>query len=154
MVLKKIGHVLGTRDKRLAGAIDVELRGDVDVKYDVARRRLVSAGASIARGELRQAIVRGLSDLGIADRLDAAAKIALEALSVSERDPRVPKPVKPLENEEILQAVLGELPSGEWPPGLHHLIAERLNIRPSLCYRAISTLLESGRITKPKRDER
>jgi hypothetical protein len=146
MTLNKVGRVLGARDRRLAGAIDVELRGDTDVKYDVARDRLVKAGASIARRELRQAIVRGLRDLGVADRFDDAARIALE--SPSEYSADKTKAFKPVENEEVLKAVLREIPRGKWPFGLHRLIAERLDISPTLAYRVISTLLESGRISK------
>ncbi len=149
MALRKVGRVLGQRERRLSGVIDVELRADPDVKYDVARDRLVEVGATLARQELRQAIVLGLRDLGIANRLDEEAQKALESPREYYRYPI--RDFRPFENEEVLlKAVMGEIPPGKWPVGLHRIIAERLSISPSLVYRAMSALLESGRIIKDK----
>jgi molecular chaperone HtpG len=144
MILNKTGRVLGSKERRLAGAIDVEIRGDMDVKYDVARNRLVEEGSSVARREIRSAVVSGLKEMGIADRLDDAGREAL--------DPVVPTigantwKVKPVTNEAVLDAVQGELPVGKWPFGLHRIIAARLDISASLAHRAISTLIELGRV--------
>jgi molecular chaperone HtpG len=148
MNLKKIGRVLGYREQRLAGAIDVEIRGERDVQYDVARHRLVGGGAAIARSELRQTIVKGLHELGVAERLDETASQALDARAVVLTDGKA-RTVRTITDQALLDAVRAEIPKGRWPLGLHDIIAERLGITRTIAFRAISTLISSGRVLHP-----
>jgi signal transduction histidine kinase len=147
MSLKKLGSVLGSKGDRIPGAIDVELLGDEDVKYDVARRKLIGQGVMIVRQELRSAIVQGLKDMGIYARLHAetlkAIADATQKLNVTPKGST--RPVDP----HVLSVVRDALPDYKWPVGLHHMLAEQLGISPGLVYRAIGALLETGSVRKP-----
>ncbi|MFN0056019.1 MAG: ATP-binding protein [Planctomycetales bacterium] len=143
MKLRNVGRILGRHTSRIAGVIDVELRGDADIKYDVSRDRLIGEGLAIARRDLRESILAGLSELGIVHRLDSAARAGLEPNSGALVDRKFGR-VRPLEDEEVLAAVRQEIPARPWPVGLHRIVAERLGIRPSIAFRAIETLLAAG----------
>ena len=52
--------------------------------------------------------------------------------------------VRPVTDEALLEKVQELVPSGDWPKGLHKLIADQLSISHNLGVRALGTLLSSG----------
>ncbi len=139
---------------RITGAIDIELIGDDDIQYDVSRDKLIGTGVTIARNELKTAIVRAAKELGYYDRFHEETKTAIEYIDSGKPvDPERRHSVQRLDNESILSAVLKAISKDPWPPGLHRIIADKLEIRPHAEFKAISTLIEDGRLQKPKRDE-
>jgi|GEM_PF-1545641 len=154
MVSKNIGTVLGKKNLRITGAIDIELTGDDDIQYDVSRDKLIGTGITIARNELKTAIIQAVKELGYYNRLHEETKTAIEYVACGKPvDTEKLHNVQPIDNESILSAVLKVAPKEPWPPGLHRIIAEKLEIQPHVVYRAISTLIESGRLQKPMKDD-
>jgi ribosomal protein S25 len=145
MSMSKLARVLGAGKERFAIAIDVEVPGEEDIRYDVARNKVVGSGILAVRRELRWAIIKGLRSLNVLDRLDEETRLAIEVpkrpvITSAEHSPSVAP--------EVLAAVRDLIPSAQWPVGMHQLIANELGIPPSIAYRAISALLASGEIRK------
>jgi hypothetical protein len=147
MGLPNIGRILGRKGARISGVIDVELRGESEIKYDAARNRLIGDGLAIARADLREAILSGLRELGFVDRLDSDTREMLEAAAAIGLNGQ-PLKVRLLDDPEILAAVLAAIPAPPWPLGLHHIVGTQLGLRPSIVYRAISALIATGRLAK------
>jgi molecular chaperone HtpG len=145
MNIKRLGRILGHSGStsRIAAALDIDIRGDADVSYDVARNRLVGTGANVVARELHRTIISGIKDLGVYDRLDEKTKLILNRRVSLDRN------FKPVEDTKILNMVEKSIPQGIWPQGLHRQVAESLGITTNLAYRAISTLIAIGRIVKP-----
>lgn len=148
MVLKRIGRIFGK--KKIFGVLDIDLKGDKTITYDIARKRIVSSGASITRVDIRSALVEGLKDLGIIERLDKQATTTLAQWLYEYDDILWDKGSRPIKDDKILNDVFDAMPKKFWQIGVHHIIAERLKIPPGIVYRAISTMIESGRLKKPK----
>ena len=148
MAMKKLGRILGTgiTGKELFTiAVDVEVPGEEDIRYDVARNRVVGSGVITVRSELRRAIIKGLQALNVMDRLDEETRLTIEVPKRFDHPmPEAPPKVDP----EVLSAVRELIPPTRWPIGMHHSIATRLGIAPSLAYRAITALLVSGQVMK------
>jgi len=159
MTVKKLGKVLGTLDEPFVSAIDVEVPGDVDISYDVARNKVVGAGINIVKRELRSAVLKGLRSQGITERCDQHTLLVLcksphsIRMDTSLKVPGLPagdRPVPgiPIVAPEVLAAVREQLPSPPWPVGMHHMIADTLGITPNLVFRAIGALIASGQVSK------
>jgi signal transduction histidine kinase/ribosomal protein S25 len=148
MAMKKLGQILGagsTGKDRFALAVDVEVPGKEDIRYDVARNKVVGSGVLSVRRELRSAIIKGLRGSNVFDRLDQETKSAME----SPKWPVISGAGAPLDlPEEVLAAVRELVPKRHWPVGMHRIIADRLGISPSLTHRAISALIAAGLIHK------
>jgi len=134
--------------------IDVDVRGDADIEYDVSRTRLVGTGSLTLRVDLREAVEGGLRDMGIYDRLVPVSKRVVDTRPelIAQSKPVMqgkPREIRLVDDEELLQTVAEKLPKDEWPLGIHKRIAEACNISYGLAYRAISTLLIQKRVIKP-----
>lgn len=149
MSLKRLGRVLG-RNQRIAAAIDVELRGDEDILYDVARNKLVGSGGLIARNELRKVIIEGIKGLWVYEQLHEQTKAIIDQWFTEDGRPIKGIVFKPVKDDMVLSAIIDVMPREKWPIGIHRIVAEKLNIPAGLAHRAISTLLEDGRLKKPE----
>jgi len=69
MTLKKVGKILGRGKNRIALVLDIEIRGDEQVEYDISRDRIVGAHAVFIRSGLDEAICKGLVDTSVMERL-------------------------------------------------------------------------------------
>jgi len=149
MTLKRLGRIFGKK-RKIFGALDIDLKGDKDIIYDVARKRIVGTGALIARIDIRKALIEGLKDMGILARLDSKAKSSLTEWINDYESIMWDKGSRPVKDDKLLDAVFDAMPKDFWPIGIHHEIAKKLKIPSGLTYRAISTLIESGRLIKPE----
>jgi molecular chaperone HtpG len=147
MTMGKLGKLLGPKDEKVTMAVDVDVPGEEDIRYDVARNKVIGSAVPIIRTSLRRAIIEGLRGLQILDRLDADSRLLIE-------DPSAFESTNPISEvpPEVLAAVRPELPSSPWPVGLHRTIADRLQIPPWLVFRAISLLLSTGQVQKKLND--
>ena len=143
MSLKKIGKVLGLGKNRLALLVDVDVRGDDAVEYDISRDRIVGNGAVLVRTRLQNAIYAGLRDTGVLDRL------APETRSVVETSKTVYKLTDQVFDEQLLNDISKLIPDGIWVKGLHKMVAVRLSISNDLAWRALSHLATTGRVRHP-----
>lgn len=159
MSLKKASKILGAGKNRLAMVLDIDIRGDKDVQYDISRERIIGSGKVVVVDALEDAILRGLRDTGVFERLTPGSQRAVDRVRrVREEESRAigflgsgrSEQLRPGEPEEILDRVEPLLPKGDWPPGLHRSIAQTLSIPNGLAYRAISTLILRGRVTPPR----
>jgi molecular chaperone HtpG len=158
MSIKKISRILGIGKTRIPIAFDVDVVGDGDVVYDVARDRIIGPGKAVVAKAFREAIQSGLEDLGVLSQLSRDTRHVIEqsfqVYARQEFDSDASsnwfsrsRPVTVLD-DALLQATERVLPAGDWPKGIHKLVAEQLNISNNLASRAISTLLDLGRITR------
>ena len=69
MTMKGASKVLGKGKNRLAVLLDLEVKGEKDVEYDISRQRLVGSGRQSVLGALERAIRDGLRDTGVMERL-------------------------------------------------------------------------------------
>jgi hypothetical protein len=140
MRANRLSRVLGEKEYRLPGIFDVEIRGDDDIEYDVARDKLVGIGLALVRAELRYAIVRGIRESGVLSRFSDSTKVAFNK--------RTPKWYEPpvVEDPDVLEAVREALPRRPWPPGLHILMSRELSLPSHIVHSAISTLLKNKRL--------
>ena len=147
MSFKRIGSVFGRKDPIIT-AIDLDIKADEDITYDVSREKLVGSGKQIVVNEIIIATIKGLKELGVYEKLHNTTKEKIEFLA-SEIRPSWSIKYKPLSDNVVLDTVLEAMPEGKWPIGIHRIIAGRKRIPPTTVYRAISTLIESGRLKKP-----
>ncbi|MCY2990876.1 MAG: ATP-binding protein [Planctomycetota bacterium] len=137
MGVRKAHRVFG---RRLRFAYDINVIGDKEVVFDVARDRIVGTGVSIVRQRLRDAVVLGLHETGVFARLtDSMQKLMTSGLILHGDDALNI-------DEGLLRSVEKAVPTGTWPIGMHMNIAKQLGISTKDARAAISILLETGRI--------
>lgn len=142
MGLKKANRIFG---KRLRFAYDIEVKGSKDVVFDVARDRIMGDGIVVVRTMIREAVILGLTETGVIDRLSGAAHSYVTSnrmLWGNDAD---------VVDDQTLDAVAKLIPSGLWPIGLHREIAKQLKISIGLARNAISLLLKMHRISDGRR---
>jgi len=132
-------------------ALDIDLVGDSAVVYDVARERIVRDGSWFVRRELKGAVLTGLKEMGIFDKMVPETQEALTRSFEGPPSGRVASAFHMPRNldDALLEKVARLVPSENWPQRLHAEIAEKLGISNGLAHRAIDSLLLSGRIVKP-----
>ena len=151
MSLKGINKAFAGPSAKTALVYDIEISGDEEVEYDISRQRVMGHGRISVIEELTGAVGRALVETGLWDRLIPEVKEAL-----SWRQSRDLSWVGPFSNarvvqdEPLLTSVTNEIKKFiEWPVGMHKEIATRLGISNGLASRCITSLLDSGKITKP-----
>jgi molecular chaperone HtpG len=159
MNAKRISRIAGFGDVRIPMAFDVEVVGDSEIEYDITRDRIVGRGRITVAKELREAIQAGLDHLGVLARLAEDTKDALDrSFRVYTRDDfdsyRIGRWLGRAKragvvDEALLSATEARLPRGQWPKGLHKTVAKQLGISHNLASRAISSLIELGRVKQP-----
>lgn len=137
MGLKRTNRIFG---KSLKFAYDINIVGDDDVRFDVARDRIIGKGTTVVKSRIKFAIVAGLKESGIFNLLtDETQKYITSSEMFHEYDMKLPEQDKILEVKNLI-------PSGQWPIGLHHIIAAKVNITPSMTYNVMSYLLDTNMI--------
>jgi len=131
---------------------DIDICPGEHVTFDVARTRILDENVAL-RIRLKDAVRRGLEDIGVWPKLADAVK---KALSLRSRlDPfRVKHEVLRQQgllvtDENLLSKVMALLPTDSWPVAVHREVAARLGITPTHAFNAISTLIVEGRVVKP-----
>jgi hypothetical protein len=141
MKLPRSDKIFGEGQDRLAVAFDVETRGDKGVEFDIARTRLVGPGRHTVAEAMQSAVHQGLRDLGIFDRLGPTTRDLVDGSWKARR-----RRTAPVKDRVLLDRVARLMPKGVWPTGVHKSIAEQLMITNTLAARAITTLIQTGRI--------
>lgn len=142
MNLKKISRALGAGKKRLALLLDVDIRGDDDVEYDISRDRIVGvAGLAVRRG-LQLAIYGGLRDTGVLERLTPETRKLVE-----NSDHGSESVFSGVDKEALLKRALELIPEGRPPLHFHKVLAAKLLISNSEAWTLLKYLEASGRIT-------
>ncbi len=133
----------------MAMAFDLEIKGDEEVEYDISRERITGNGRRTVMQTIEASVYDGLKDTGTLDRLAHQTRRIVD-LAMKRRDDLTGRDLltsaKVMQDAKLLEDVAALLPTGRWPPGLHKSIAERLGISNNQATRAITTLIESGRI--------
>jgi molecular chaperone HtpG len=163
MALKRASRIFGTIKTGIGVIFDVDVRGDAAVTYDVSRSRITGLGSAVVRQDLREAIVKGLREQSVFDRLvPETQEVFLEALTqgtISSSQPYVDvfqpqlqgrSTTEILADKDLIDRVVAMLPSsGKWPRFIHKTIALELGISNGSATRILSALLEEGRVRKP-----
>ncbi|MGD9922412.1 MAG: ATP-binding protein [Pseudorhodoplanes sp.] len=142
MGMRKANRVFG---RKMRFAYDIEIIGDREVVFDVSRDRIIGNGISVVRTRLCDAIVLGLREMGVYERLTEDAKFYLTETAMSYGD--LSREI----DEQLLNAVAGRIPDGIWPIGIHKTIADELEISATLARATISLLLATDRIKDGRR---
>lgn len=146
MNIRKIGRVLGGGKNRFALLLDIDIRGDDKVQYDISRDRIVGNGATIVKTALAETICKGLVDTGVMARLDPQTR------SVVDEEFRARDSEKKFrgttEGREFVEQVLSLIPGREWPQReIVNEIGSKLEAKEYLVRDAIAFLKRSGRIS-------
>jgi hypothetical protein len=152
MSLKKLVRVVGGAKKKLPAIFDVSVLGDPDVIYDVSRGRIFGPGSSLIKNELRHCLLTSLTEQGILDRMTEETRrlteMTLKGLLTD--DHISAKSFDRLLDENLLTDIQQRLPQSSWPKDIHKTIAKALGISYGLSHRAITILIDLGRVTKPE----
>lgn len=71
MGFKRIGSLYNTKNKIVSNVFDLEVSGINDVKYNVARQRVLNDGLHMIRKEIFKAVEKGFKEIGIWDKFDS-----------------------------------------------------------------------------------
>jgi molecular chaperone HtpG len=147
MSLRKASKFVGLGKNRPSLILDVDIRGDESIEYDISRERIIGRGAQEVKLSLHDAIWKGLRDTGIVNRLTRATRdifdpaLRFETTTLGSSGPNV--------TPELLERVLALVPTQQWTSGMHRTIASKLEIPRTLAWRALDTLLQQNKITLP-----
>ena len=109
--LPKLSQVFRRGKRYIAAILDIDVRGDSEITYNLPRGRFVEKGILIVRRALRDAVLAGLKDLGIHEKLSSETRKLLGSGALSGRrslyskDVLLSEGVKRLDDESILSAV-------------------------------------------------
>jgi len=150
MNLKKAARVYGSI---IPIAFDIDVAGDSELTYSISREKIMGEGSIFFKTELRKAIKKGLTELGIIERLKPRMRRVIDDLGVlSSFDPEErgysAKTLSTL-TPEMIEAIRAELPQDHWPVGVHRTIAEKLGLTPGQVSTCITWLLREGKIVNP-----
>jgi hypothetical protein len=153
MGLKKVSKLLGLGDDRLAVALDIDIRGDADLIYDVSRDKIIGTGRNEVQKSFREAVVSGLKELGIMEKMDIESRDLINRIlesSPQQRPGILPTAGSPsfkfVTDEDLLSCVIALMPAAPWPADLARSIAQQLNISISVAHRSIQTLISTRRV--------
>lgn len=157
MSIKRISRILGIGSVRIPIAFDVDVAGHADIVYDVARDRIIGRGRFTVAKAFREALQSGLQDLGVLSRLSKDTRHVIDQsfqVFTSQESDREASGIwlghrVAVLDSALLDATADMLPTGDWPKNIHKLVAERLGVSNNLASRAISTLIDVGRIRRP-----
>jgi len=146
MALSHASRIFG-RTKEARIAFDLDVVGDSEIAYNVARERIVHGGAALVKQEMGAALLKGLNELGIFESMTPQTQAAFSPpLS---RAQWIAQAGGPIEDQVLLGKVRALMPEKGWIRGLPAEIAEKLGISRDTARLAIYTLLEKGRVEKP-----
>jgi hypothetical protein len=150
MNLKRAARVYGSL---IPIAFDIDLSGDSELTYSISRERIMSDGSFVFKARLREAIKRGLTELGILDRLKDNVRKAIEdpssfGLTEAGEQGYSAKRLSML-TPEVIEAIKIEIPVNHWPIGMHRTISEKLHLTPGAVSTCITWLLREGKIVNP-----
>jgi molecular chaperone HtpG len=139
MNLKKMAKALGGGKNRLALLLDIDVRGDDDIEYEISRDRISGTSGVPIRFAFQRAIYDGLRDTGILERLAPETRELVEHAVHGTKylDARY---------EELAEQSVPFIPHGEMPPKFHRILAEKLSISNSQAWGLLKYLERSGRI--------
>jgi molecular chaperone HtpG len=143
MNLKKMSRALGNGKKRLPVLLDVDIRGDDDVEYDISRDRIVGVAGLVVRRGLQLAIYDGLRDTGVLERLSPETRKIVEN-SVHGSD----SVFSGVDKEALLERALELIPEGKRPPQFQRVLAMKMSISHSEAWELLKYLEASGRIAR------
>jgi molecular chaperone HtpG len=144
MNLRKISRLVGLGKNRPLLLLDIDIRGEESVEYDISRDRIIGMGAQTVRSSLHDAIWQGLRDTGVVDRLTPETRnlfdpaLRSEMIKFGGTDLKV--------EPELLEKVLALVPNQQWTSGIHKTIALQLKISRSLAWKALDVLLHQNKI--------
>ena len=147
MALKKQKALHSQGKKTLPLVFDIEIDAAENIAFDVARDRLIGQTKPIIVNEFRRAVYRSLLQAGVLDRLEDDSRKLVDTVLLTPYPPTSSN--KPIRDEGILERVRQALPTEKWQAGMHRMIAERLQLTPSVVSRAITTLISRGAVIKP-----
>jgi len=149
LMAAKRAHRIWHGQERIAWVVDLDVSDSAEIRYDVSRERVAPDAIGRIRRMLAEAVSKALAESDIKQRLDQPTLGLIERWHADRGErKRMPASAR-ITDEQFLQAVLAEIPTGPWPKHMQHGIAERLGVAPHKAACAIGTLLEDGRITKP-----
>lgn len=158
MSLRKMAKVFGDSKRRLLCVFDIDVKGTHEIAYDVSRDRIVHEGVSTIKNEVRQSVLRGLTELGIWDQLDDDSrphvKQHLSHEDTTSRGTDAHWKTHPTElTDDVLEKVRGLLPNTPWPVNIHKTIAKTIGVSRRTAYAAVSHLVNKGVVVVPKADK-
>ena len=140
---------------RLPFLIDLDVKSGNAVEYDVSRERLTKKGERHLRDEINRSVRNALTQTGTIENMAPDLSILLLARSHRygksqtsiERDIDAPNAL-----QKLFADVQEEIPKDCWPKGMHHQLATKLGITPSLASKVINWLLDGKMISNPNQD--
>ncbi len=143
---------LGERN-RLSFILDLNVRSDDEIEYDVSRERLTSRGEKALREEIKKAVLGALTSSPVVDMLspDLATSMLASATHNVRNFSSSPEAEAPDAIRALFAVVQSAIPKTHWPNGMHHKIATDLGITSSLASKVISKLLSRGLISNPNK---
>lgn len=148
MNLAKVGKLYtGNTARKLPMVVDLEITGRKDIEYNVTRSKIIGKGRVEIRTELSAAIIKGIKEMNLFETLTEEAQYY-----ISKQRALLDRPVREqneITDQDILNKVCELLPKTPWPEHVHKVIANELKIANGIAFRAIATLLTSGRVVKP-----
>ncbi|WP_074410333.1 HD domain-containing protein [Aquimarina megaterium] len=140
--LKRTSRIFG---KRLRFAYDINVIGNEEVRYDVARDRIIGKGVTIVKNRVREAIIKALEETGIIDSLEDTTLNYLRSSKLLQDDETI------IAEKKDLEKIKNLIPQETWPIGLHQSIAKELDLRPRIVRNTISYFLDNDMVFDGRR---
>lgn len=145
MVLRRSNRLLRRNlSLKLPMVIDIDVKGERKIEYDVTRTRIIGKSRAIVRREIYKAVTKSLKETNIVEQLHEETKMLIYKTGA-----RLPKTIDIITDQEILEMVMKNLPTTKWQKHLHKAIAKEIGISNTLVSKAISTLIGTGKVIKP-----
>lgn len=145
-------NLITNKKVRLPIIVDIDVKYDDNIEYDVSRERLTKKGEQYLRDELAKSILSYLIQTNIVNNIEPELGINI---SSSAEKFELRHEIHERENSEgtdfqtIYNAVKLSIPKDKWPKKMHEIIANKLSINPKLVHKVIKQLVKYGDIIRP-----
>lgn len=149
----RIRNILALGEKmRLSFLIDMDVKPDDKIEYDVSRERLTKSGERHLRDEISMAVTNALNQTGVIEKM--LPELAVPLLATLEKFAEYSTEGEiyndaPDALYSIFNIVQENIPHDHWPKGMHRKLAEKVGISPSLAAKVINRLISRGLISNP-----
>jgi molecular chaperone HtpG len=150
MSLKKMSKLLSIGKNRIPLILDLNISGDREIQYDVARDRIIAQGKFHVAIEFRESLLRALTQSNMLERLRPdTRKLVEDLIQIPAAEYVRARGYMDFDEREIARIIEDLIPDRVWTPELVGRIAPRLKIPPEIVNRILRQLLEQGLLSRP-----
>jgi hypothetical protein len=149
MTMKRLSALLRRGRSAIPAVYDLDFKPSPIVDFDVTRTKIRDEAMEL-RSQIRDVILKGLKAQNIFEMLSESAKSAAVGREVRVEWGALRSDEDLIDDESLLERVADALPPQPWGVGVHGDVAGRLGISRGLAYKALSTLIATGRVPRPQ----